>query len=57
MKDFPQTFEAWTQCEGNFFLHNAPQISKGIALFEGAQASPARPSDKTSIKLKTSMEH
>jgi hypothetical protein len=34
-----------------------PDTTKSIPLFEVSRASPACPSDKSSIKTKTNMEH
>jgi hypothetical protein len=43
--------------ESNFLSNAFPNIRKNTVLFEGSQASPACPSDKSGIKIKLSMEH
>jgi hypothetical protein len=43
--------------ENYLYIQFSHVISKSVALFDGSQASPACPSDKTSIKLKMSMEY
>jgi hypothetical protein len=42
---------------GKFLCPGLQEIRKSIALFESFQASPYYPSDKSSIKMKMSMQY
>jgi hypothetical protein len=39
------------------FCHLRPEVTESIAFFDGSQALPACPSDKSGFNKKTGMEH